>query len=289
MAMVELALRAIGAFYVFAGLVGMRAMTMDRLMDQMLAGITLKPIPAVERRRRLIAGSSLLAVGMAGMALMVLSSWAVPLFLFGAATQAAYLLWARTAFPVESPLERKGRRQTTNAALIFGFATALVCGAFLAGLLRDWRDPWAISIPAVGLMLLALDARHWLWRPSRTAPWAEFEAAEPDPPRAVALTPRWGGAVVIDTDRGEGVDYDLFVPSDLSERIWRWGHAFRAGDDHEVKEFWAQFTDAAAEEAHRAEGEAIVAELRGIFGEDAASGPHYPADVRYGGEREAQP
>ncbi len=284
----EIALRAIGAFYVFAGLVGMRAMAMDRLMDQMLSGITLQPVPAKESRRRWLLSGSTLAVGMGGMALMVLSLWAVPLFLFGAATQAVYLFWARTAFPVEDPAERKGRRQTTNAALIYGVATALVCAAALAGLLRDWQDPWALFIPAAGLALLALDARHWRWRPARTEPWTEPETIEPDPlapPRAVALEPRWGGAVLIDTDHDEWVDYDLFVPPELAERIWRWGHAFHAGDDHEVKEFWVQFVDAAAEAAHRAEGEAIVAELRAIFGHEEVFGPSYPADIRYGKAR----
>jgi hypothetical protein len=283
----EITLRAIGAFYVFAGIVGMRAMVMDHLLDQMLAGITLKPIPQKEHHRRWLLIASTLAIGMGGMALMVLNLWAVPLFLFGAATQAFYLIWARQTFPVEDDVERTGRRQTTNAALIYFGATALVCLAAAFGLLRDWLDPWAALVPLAGLGLLLVGGRHFLWRPRQLERWTEPEPVEPDPlapPRAVALHPNWGGTVLADADRDEWLDYDLFVPPDLADRIWRWGNAFHAGDDHEVKEFWVQFADATHEAAHRAEGEAIVAELRTIFGDEEAFGPVYPADVRYGPE-----
>lgn len=281
----EVALRAIGAFYVFAGIVSMRAMVMDHLLDQMLAGITLKPIPQKEHRRRGLLISSTLAIGMGGMALMVLSLWAVPLFLLGTATQAFYLAWARKAFPVEDDVERTGRGRTTNAALIYFGATALVGLAAAFGLLRDWLDPWATLVPLAGLGLLLVGGRHFLWRPRQLERWTEPEAVEPNPlapPRAVALHPGWGGAVLVDADRDEWLDYDLFVPPDLSDRIWRWGTAFHAGDDPEVREFWVRFNDAAHEAAHRAEGEAIVAELRAIFGDDEAFGPVYPADLRYG-------
>ena len=286
-AALEIALRLVGTFYVFAGILGMRAMVMDHLLDQMLAGITLKPIPQKEHRRRWLLTASTLAIGMGGMALMVLSPWAAPLFLFGTAGQAVYLVWARTAFPPENELEHTGRRQTINAALLYGLVTVLVCAAALSGLLRDWLDPWALLIPTSSLALLLPIGRHFLWRPRQLSRWTEPEPVEPDPlapPRAVALQPQWGGAILIDADRDEFVDYDLFVPPALSERIWRWGQVFHAGDDHESKEFWVQFTDRAHEAAHRAEGEAIVAELRSIFGDEEAFGPIYPADMRYGPE-----
>ena len=281
----EVILQLVGGLYVFAGIVGMRAMAMDHLLDQMLADITLKHIPRKENHRRWLLISSTLAIGMGGMALMVLSLWSVPLFLFGAATQAFYLAWARTAFPVEDDVERTGRSRTTNAALIYFGATALVGLAAAFGLLRDWLDPWAALVPLAGLGLLLVGGRHFLWRPRQLERWTEADPVEPDPlapPRAVALHPGWGGTVLVDADRDEWLDYDLFLVPELAERIWGWGNAFHAGDDPEVKEFWVQFTDAAHEAAHRAEGEAIVAELRTIFGDEQAFGPIYPADVRYG-------
>ncbi|KRA46193.1 hypothetical protein [Devosia sp. Root635] len=293
MAAIEVSLRAIGAFYVFAGIVGMRALVMDHLMDQMLAAITLKPIPANEHRRRWLLGGSVLAVGMGGMALIVLSLWSVPLFLFGAATQAFYLVWARTAFPVDGDTERKGRSQTVQAALLYGVATVLVCAAALAGWLHPWLDPWAALIPTAGLALLALVGRHFLWR-------GHAESFQPvndnDPPERsippvhrVRLQPSWHGFPLLDADTGMGVTYDDYVPEDLGDRIYAWAHAFHAGDDHIVQEFWCQFPDAEAETAHRAEGHAIALALVGIFGAGNVEGPIYPADIRYGKADQSRP
>ena len=67
---------------------------------------------------------------------------------------------------------------------------------------------------------------------------------------------------------------------ELADRLYEWTRAFHGGDDPEVQEFWAEFEDAAAEAAHRAEGASIVAGMRAVF--DEAEGPVYPADIRYG-------
>jgi hypothetical protein len=281
----EFALRAIGAFYVFAALLGMRSMVMDHVMDQMLAGISLKPIPRKDHQRRWLLGSSLLAIGMGGMALMVLSVWAVPLFLLGVATQAFYLVWARTAFPPDDESERSGRRQTTNAAMIYAAATLLVGLAAGFGLLHPWLDPWALAIPLTGLALLASVARHFLgWGRKPGSSWNDTEAPArevPPAPARVRLAPSWGGYPLRDADTGDGVIYDDYLPQELADRLYEWSRAFHAGEDFEVKEFWAEFEDAAAEAMHRAEGDSIVSGLRTVF--TAAEGPIYPADIRYVG------
>lgn len=285
----EIALRTIGAFYVFAGIIGMRAMVMDHLMDQVLAGIALQPVPAKDRYRRWLLGSSLLAIGMGGMALMVLSLWAVPLFLFGAATQAFYLVWARTTFPPEDESERTGRRHTTNAGMLHAAATLLVCIAAGFGLLRPWLDPWALTIPVAGLALLALIGRHFLWNTRRNG-GLSWDDAEPDlreippaPPR-VRLAPSWGGYPLHNADTDDGIIYDDYLPEALADRLYEWSRAFHGGDDDEAQEFWAEFEDAAEEAAHRAEGDSIVAGLRAIF--DDAEGPVYPIDIRHVGSTE---
>jgi MFS family permease len=285
----EIALRAIGAFYIFAGIVGMRAMVMDHLMDQVLAGISLQPIPAKDHYRRWLLVSSVLAIGMGGMALLVLSLWAVPLFLFGAATQAFYLVWARTAFPPEDESERTGRRQTTNAGILYGAATLLVCLAAGLGQLRHWLDPWALTIPLAGLALLSLIGRHFLWNTRRNG-GQSWDDAEPEPrevppaPPRVRLAPAWGGYPLRNADAGDGVIYDDYLPKELADRLYEWSRAFHGGDDEETQEFWAEFEDAADEAAHRAEGDSIVAGLRTIF--DEAEGPVYPADIRHVGPAE---
>lgn len=280
----EIALRTIGAFYVFASLLGMRSMVMDHLMDQMLAGISLKPIPKKDHQRRWLLSSSVLSIGMGGMALMVLSLWAVPLFLFGAVTQGFYLLWARTAFPPEDDSERTGRRQTTNAAALYGGVTLLVCLAAGFGLLRPWLDPWALAVPAAGLILLFVVGRHFLWttRRNRRRSWDDTEPPPyeiPPPPARVLLAPWWGGYPLRDADTDDGVIYDDYLPRELADRLYEWSRAFHGGDDPDVQEFWAEFEDAAAEAAHRAEGDSIVAGMRTVFA--GAEGPVYPADIRY--------
>jgi hypothetical protein len=282
----EIALRTIGAFYVFASLLGMRSMVMDHVMDQMLAGISLKPIPRKDHQRRWLLSCSVLAIGMGGMALMVLSLWAVPLFLLGAATQAFYLVWARTAFPPEDDSDRTGRRQTTNAAVLYGGVTLLVCLAASFGLLRPWLDPWALAIPAAGLILLFIVGRHFLWdtRRTRYKSWDDSEPPPydiPPPPARVLLAPWWGGYPLRNADTDDGVIYDDYLPRELADRLYEWSRAFHGGDDPDIQEFWAEFEDAAAEAAHRAEGDSIVAGMRTVF--EGAEGPVYPADIRYVG------
>lgn len=283
----EIVLRLLGGFYVLAGIVGMRVMVMDHLMDQMLAGISLKPVPTRENQRRWLLGISILAIGMGGMALMVLSLWAVPLFAIGAATQAFYLVWARSAFPVEDEIDRTGRRQTTTAALLYFGSTVLVLVAAGLGALRPWLDPWAGFIPVAGAVLLALVGRHFLWtarRPGRSS-GEDFEEPPreiPPPPARVRLAPNWYGYPLRDADTDEGIIFDDYLPRELGDRLYDWTLAFHASEDYDSKQYWARFEDAAAETAHRAEGAAIVAELARVFG--AAEGPVYPPDIRYGSE-----
>jgi hypothetical protein len=123
MDIVHLGLGALGLFHAIAAILIMRAVVMDHLMDQMLAGITLQPIPFKEHLRRYLMVSTGLASGMGGVALLVLSTWAVPLFLIGLTAQAGYLLWAPGAFPIEDESDARGRRQTVNAAILYAAAT----------------------------------------------------------------------------------------------------------------------------------------------------------------------
>lgn len=281
----EILLRLVGGVYVLAGAALMRSLVMDHVLDQALSGLTLQPIPARDHIRRWLLGSGSLAIGMGGAALMVMSTWAVPLFLFGAANQAIYFVWAHRAFPPDEADAATGRSRGTNAALFYGGITALACWLGWTGQLHPWLDPWALFVPAIGLAILFGIGRHFFWRARRVGSWDVPEPEAPDPhiqPRAVALAPSWGGRLLGDADNGDWVDYDLFVSPELGDRIWRWGDAFHAGEDPEIKEFWAQFTDATHEAAHRTEGDAIVAELKTIFGEGNVTGPIYPPDVRYG-------
>lgn len=281
----EVLLRLVGVFYLLASLAMMRAVVMDHLMDQMLAGITLEPIPRKEHVRRWLMSSTTVSVGMGGAALLVLSLWAIPFFIFGSLLQLGYLLWARTAFAPEDDLDRKGRRQTIQAALFYGGATALVLLGAWSGLLRPWLDPWALVIPVAGLVPLVSMGRHFLWRakPLRTdlndGPVPPREI--PPRPARIRLAPMKGFYPLRNADNDDGVIYDDYVPEELGDRIYAWTQAFHANDDWDDPAFWAEFASPEYEARHRAEGAAIVAELELIWGAGNVEGPVYPDDVRY--------
>src|SRR5690606_5114060 len=150
----------------------------------------------------------------------------------------------------EDETDRKGRRQTTNAAMFYGIATMLVCAAAFGGLLRPWGDIWALAIPVTGVALLVTVGRHFLWRAKRLqADWrddgsqdggASKRAIAPRPAR-IRLAPMKGYYPVRNADNDDGVIYDDYVPRPLGDRIYGWIHAFRSADDWDDPAFWAEF------------------------------------------------
>jgi hypothetical protein len=286
----QVMLRIVGIFYLLSGLAGMRAMAVDSLLDKVLAGITLKPTERKEVVRRwfLVSGSA--TVGLSGAALMVLSLWAVPLFVVATLLQAAWLIWARTNYVPESDDEVRGRRQSTNAAIIYAAMTAMVVWVGAAGMLMPWLDPWALFIPVAGLLLAYL-VRHLFWKPGK-GKWDDdtddppFEAAPLAPLYRIHIEPKWGGYPLEDADTNLGIAYGDYLDDPLADRIYEWTCAFHGDDDYETQAFWARFDSPEAEAAHRAEGRAIVAELETIFGPGNITGPVYPADIRYGPDPE---
>ena len=275
--------RIIGVFYLFSGIIGLHVMATDSLLDKMLAGITLKPTHRREavRRRLLLAGSA--TVGLSGAALMVVSIWAAPIMLLATALQLIWLVWARTNYIPEDAAEARGRRQTTNAAIIFAVMTAAVTWLGFAGRLLPWTDAWALFIPLVAVGLAIFAGRHLLWKPATLSDWQPLDEVEdrplPPAPKRIRLEPGWGGHDVLDADTGLPFAYFDYLPHDLGNRVHYWTQAFRAGEDAEAREFWAEFESPADEAAHRAEGEALVVELRAYFGE--VTGPIYPSEIHY--------
>lgn len=280
----QILLRVVGIFYLLAGLAGLRVMATDHLLDQMLAGISMQPTPAREavRRRLLRAGS--FAVGLSGAALMVLSVWAVPLFVVASGLQIGWLLWARNNYPPEDDNDRRGRRQTTNAAIIYTVMAAAVVWLGLQGTFTPWFDGWAAFILLAAVALGFIGFRHDQWKPRQGSGWdGDPEEPIPLPPLyRLHIAPSWGGYPVLDADTGQGVIYDDYLDTPLANRIFQWIGVFHAGDDPIAQNYWAQFDTPAHEVAHRAEGAAIVEALAAIFGKGNVTGPVYPADIRYG-------
>lgn len=181
---IEIALRAVGTFYVFAGYVAARAGLVSHLLDEALAGIAAKPVPSAERARTYwLLGSTVLVLA-GGTALLLLLDLAPWLFALSALGQLVYLVWlAPRYFDAEDPPDAKGRRQTTNAFVIYLAATALTIWAAAAGRLVPWRElPWPLLV--LGLALVLAHAGYVLsglggWRRGGASPATAAPSLEP--------------------------------------------------------------------------------------------------------------
>ena len=117
---IDITARLVGAFYVFGGVMTLRAIAMDAVLDKALAAITLgRPDHDGELRRRVLTALSLVTAE-AGGALLLLGGLAPWLFLLNLGLQAGWLFWARTRFPPEDEEDARGRRQSARAAVALG-------------------------------------------------------------------------------------------------------------------------------------------------------------------------
>jgi hypothetical protein len=148
---------AVGAFYVFAGVVVLRAMALDRVMNQLLVVLNEPSAPKEVLRSRVLAIGAYLTLG-SGVALMFLSPLAAPAFVVSALWQGGYLLWAERALPPEDDDEARGRRQTKNAFVVYLAATGFVLWLAMKGLLRPW-DVEALAIDAA--IVIAASVMVW--------------------------------------------------------------------------------------------------------------------------------
>jgi hypothetical protein len=145
----EMLLCIVGAFYAFAGYVATRAALTSHFMDRAIAAIACKKPSSedVAQTYWLLAAATVVLAG--GMALVFLLDSAVWLFLASAAGQAIYLfILAPRYFDVVDPPDPRGRRQTTNAFIIYLAATAVVVWAGQAGKLVGWQElGWLVGVP----------------------------------------------------------------------------------------------------------------------------------------------
>ena len=120
----EWAARAIGVFYVVAGLVALRQMVFNWRLEAVFGKIF--PTPANERAADIILTLGSVLVLVSGAALVLLTRWAVSAFLACWGLQAGYLLWAQRWYSPESEEIARGRRQTINAFAVYTVATGAV-------------------------------------------------------------------------------------------------------------------------------------------------------------------
>lgn len=163
----DLLIRLLGAFYIFAGVVATRAALTSRFADTVIAALDGGAPSRIERQKSLwlIASSAVVfAGGVALFAGLDLARW---LFLASAAGQAVYLFaLAPQYFDKADPPDARGRRQTTNAFVIYVAATALVFWAAAVGHLMPLATApaWLSALAAMAVLaFLGWIARHTLF------------------------------------------------------------------------------------------------------------------------------
>jgi hypothetical protein len=265
---------AVGGFYVFAGVVLMRTMRLDRLMDDVLVALEGKPASANERWKSAILTAGAYLTLASGAALATLSALAVPLFLANVVVQGGYLLWAGRALPPADAEEGNGRRHTTNAFVVYAAAAAFVVWLSVRGGLRARPMGFeAIMIEAltVGAIVVASWAsmfvpRSWFGRTSSTT--RSPRETVPDPrvmPAKLRLRPDWQSWPLWDAETGENVShYHLDLPDGLAERIEAWDDTMQETYNSDDPPSSGFKTDN-ERRAYREEGKAIARELTGIW------------------------
>jgi len=162
MDIIDVLLRLMGAFYVFAGYVASRATLTAMLVDRSIASLAAAPPTDAEGRRAgwLLAVAHLVLIG--GVALLLTLNLASSIFVLGLILQGIYfaVLAPRYFDAIDTPSAR-GRKQSHNAFIVYGIATALVLWAHAAGRLHSPSD---ISAPLAAVMagvLLACLVSDW--------------------------------------------------------------------------------------------------------------------------------
>lgn len=152
--MVEVLLCVVGAFYAFASYVATRAALTSHFMDRAIAaiGATKPSFDETARNWWLLSAAALVLAG--GLALVFLLDLAV--WLFGASSlgQALYLtVLGPRYFDLADPPDPRGRRQSTNAFVIYLAATAFVVWAGASGKLMSVSELGALAaVPAAAFV-----------------------------------------------------------------------------------------------------------------------------------------
>lgn len=237
---VDIALRLIGAFYILAAPLIIRAGASNLLLNRAISAISMKVSEAdrvEEKRVRFLAWMALLS-GAGGILLAARLDLALWAFLANATVYALYLfvLAPRYFDPWDEPDER-GRKQTRNAFFVYLGATSIVAAAWGSGALR----PFADEHPAVLAICVAAFAAIcvYAWRSFRQAggvgagavpTGAAAAATEQDHslPERVVLTPSWYGTGLVDAETGSPVFYPYGLFSEETRgRLGAWLALFR--------------------------------------------------------------
>lgn len=261
---------AMGLFYAIGGLVHMRALAVDDVVDDMLAMLGDRDAGKERLRTRIMTAGAALTFA-SGVSLMMHSRWTLAIFACNTLLQGAYLLWARQAFPPQDAMETVGRRSTIRAFLLYLAAFAFVLVLDRIELWRVWVEPAVVELAIIAALI---GATSWFVRglsqkrgDATAARFASpgtmpMDATHPRPPlEKLRFMPEYHCSPLWDDESG-GMEYppNLGLSDSLVARIQAWDEAFQATYCDEDP-LGSKFETVEIERAWVKQGEAIAADL----------------------------
>lgn len=260
---------ALGLFYAVGGILHMRALVMDAMVDSLLVALGDGEASRERLRTRILTVGAALTFA-SGVSLMAMSRWTLLIFAINVTLQGGYLVWAAHAFPPRDELERKGRRSTLRAFFIYLAVLGLVIVSHRLGAWHIWVEPAFVELAVIALPTLAVP---WFFRrrgkpadnaiPAAPQPAPQIPPADLPPPARLRLAPEYHCSPLWDDERGTMVDpAGLGLSEGLLDRILVWNAAFQATNrEDDLLDSFLPFPDVAAERAWVKEGKAIAADL----------------------------
>jgi hypothetical protein len=246
----EIALRVIGAFYTFAGLVAARAALTSNLIDHAISAISMQKPDPIETHRTIWLLSQTVLIFAGGVSLMLLLEPAVWIFALTALMQAIFFVaLGPLYFDTADPPDPKGRQRSINAFVIYCAATLFVVWAAYTGRLMpvgNASGPLLGSAAAAIALHLGYVVRH-MWFPARRKPeFGGFDDGDdlsdsdfddsaldhsgmPASSKRIKLMADYGTYPLWAMDEGLIGDFapqDLGVSAELTADLWAWANDF---------------------------------------------------------------
>lgn len=175
----DIALRIVGAFYAFAGIVATRAMLMSYFLDRAISALSREKLSKAEVGRSVWLGIASVFIFVGGVALAILHEAAAWIFLASATAQAVYLaILAPFIFDRADPPDGKGRQQSINAFAVYLAATAFVLWAASSGHLQQTADhqPAIIAVAIVATVAFLGYVVTTLYNLTKPAPATTYDS-----------------------------------------------------------------------------------------------------------------
>lgn len=262
--------RAIGALCAIVAFRSVGRLLSGAVADKAVAALSGRPEDAQDRERRAYLAGAIALSGAGGVALVLMSFWALPVHFANIAVQAGWLIRERTAFPPRDEADEDARRRTDQAAILFAFAALATAIAWRWGLLGPVDDVLTgavVAITGLGLAMRLSLGLDWWPRSSGEMYFAEEEPALQERPRRVEIAPAFGRWPLRDADTGTRFSHFTWLDGDIAARIEAWDdlfqEAFPLADDAVGL---AAFASPEAEARYHAEAEAVARDLEAVFG-----------------------